>query len=83
MKAKEKAPSSPLEQLLGGKKEPEKKKAKHKKTVVTHHGNGSHTVQHSPDSPEEVSYAAADLDALHDGMEEHLGSPNHDEEGVK
>jgi hypothetical protein len=81
MKSKEKAPS-PIEQLLGGKKEPEKtkKKLKHKKTVIeSHFGSDGqskgHTVRHSPDSPEEVSYTAADLNGVKDGLEEHLGEP--------
>jgi hypothetical protein len=92
MKNKEKASPSPLEQLLGGKKETEKPKAKegvrHKTTKVEHHFDSDgkskgHTVRHSPDTPEEVSYTSPDLDGVHDGMEEHLGTPNHDEEGAK
>ncbi|MHB8666773.1 MAG: hypothetical protein ACYC7B_04535 [Burkholderiales bacterium] len=75
MKAKEKAsPSSPLLQLLGsGKKKESSKKIKHKKTVITAHTNGSYTTQHSPDSPDEVSYASGDINGLKAGLDEHLG----------
>jgi hypothetical protein len=75
----------PKEILSGGgekKKGPEKKKTKHKETRIEHHPDGSHTVRHipvsdgtSPPGPE-VSYAAKDLDGVHDGLEEHLGEPN-------
>jgi hypothetical protein len=80
MKDKSKAPSSPLEQLLGGKKGPEKpkKKKQHKKTVIESHFDSEgkpkgHTIRHSPDSPDEVSYTAADLDGVKNGLQEHLG----------
>jgi hypothetical protein len=86
--AGQKTVPSPVE-LLGGKKkkEPEKPaakhkgKAKHKSTSIEHHDDGSHTVRHVPhEGGPELSYAAANLDAVHDGLEEHLGEPNHDEE---
>jgi hypothetical protein len=62
-------------------------KAKHgmKHTHIEHHPNGSHTVRHTPHAdadgkmPDEVSYAAKDMDELHDGMEQNLGEPSADE----
>ena len=63
-------------------------KPKHgmKHTHIEHHGDGSHTVRHTPHAeqdangmskqPEDISYAAPDMDALQDGMEKHLGEPN-------
>ena len=63
-----------------------KKKTKHKHThIESHHdaetGKTSYTVRHQPmGGGEEVSYAAPDLDAVHDGMEEHVGEPNAGEE---
>lgn len=84
-KKEEEAPPSPVLDMLGGEKKSVKKpgkKHRHKRTIIDHHSNGSHTVRHSPDTPEEVSYAAPDLDGVHDGMEEHVGEPNHDEGGA-
>ena len=52
-----------------------KAKAKHKHTHIEHHDDGSHTVRHSGDG-NETSYAAPDLDAVHDGLEQHIGDPN-------
>lgn len=78
MKSEKKKPLSPIEALLGGKKEPEKpwvgKPVKHKRTTIDSHTNGSHTVKHSPDTPEEVSYAAPDMDSLMGGLKENLGA---------
>src|SRR5579864_4148115 len=60
-------------------------KKKHRHTHVEHHYDAAgkstgHTVRHQPmGGGEEVSYAAPDLDAVHDGMEEHVGEPNADE----
>lgn len=58
-------------------------KRKHKHTHIEHHYNeegeeAGHTVRHSGDG-EEVSYAAPDMDAVHDGLEKHVGGPNGDE----
>jgi len=43
-----------------------------------HHEDGSITVHHvHKDGPhKDVKHAAADLDAAHDSMEDHLGTPN-------
>jgi hypothetical protein len=63
-------------------KEKEKKHKKHaghgyKSTHIEHHDDGSHTVRHDHENPDQSkSYAAADLDGVHDGMEDHLGQPN-------
>lgn len=83
----------PAEILSGGgkkkdeEKKPKKGKSKHRKTEIEHHDDGSHTVRHFPKADgtapagPEVSYAAKDLDGVHDGLEEHLGEPNEGEEG--
>jgi len=65
---------------------PKKSKVKHKHTYVEHHYNEKgkstgHTVRHIPmGGGEEVSYAKPDLDGVHDGLEEHVGTPNEGEE---
>jgi hypothetical protein len=43
-----------------------------------HHKDGSITVHHvHEDGPhKDVKHAAADLDAAHDSMQDHLGTPN-------
>jgi hypothetical protein len=86
MKNKKVVPPSPLE-LLGGKKEPEKPKEKgkpkHKNTHVEHLDDGSHVTTHIPrDGSPEVKYSSRDLDGVHDGLEEHLGEANQDEEAM-
>lgn len=45
---------------------------------IEHHKDGSHTVHHQhEDGPEhDVKHAAADLDGVHDSMEDHMGTPN-------
>lgn len=58
----------------------EKAKKKHRHTHIESHDDGSHTVRHAPaDGGPEVSYAAKDLDEVHDGLEQHLGDANADE----
>lgn len=63
-----------------------KPKAKHRHTHIEHHYDeagkeSGHTVRHTPQGGgEEVSYAAPDLDAVHDGLEQHVGEPNGDEQ---
>lgn len=64
--------------LSGGKKsekKPSKKKGKHgyRRTEIEHHPNGSHTVRHLANEGEDTSYAAADLDGVKAGMDDHLG----------
>jgi len=56
----------------------DKKHAGHgyKTTHIEHHFDGSHTVRHTGEDGADKSYAAADLDALHDGMEENVGCEN-------
>lgn len=57
-------------------------KKKHKHTHIEHHYDSEgkaagHTVRHSPmGGGEETSYAAPDMDAVHDGLEEHVGDEN-------
>jgi hypothetical protein len=62
-------------------KDKKEKKPKFHHTMIEHHDDGSHTVRHVPHAggekpPEEVSYAAKDLDGVHDGLEQNLGTPN-------
>lgn len=83
---------TPVEILGGGKhdKKSKKKKRRYRRTEIDHHDNGSHTVRHIPhaeDGPDQtgklggdMTYAVKDMDELHDGMEEHLGDPNVEEE---
>lgn len=58
-----------------------KPKAKHKHTHIEHHYDEAgqakgHTVRHVPvGGGEETSYAAPDLQGVHNGLEEHLGEP--------
>lgn len=60
-------------------------KKKHKHTHIEHHydetgKSAGHTVRHTPQGGgEEVSYSAPDLDAVHDGLEQHVGEENADE----
>ncbi len=61
----------------------DKKKKKHaghgfKRTHIEHHHDGSATVHHEhEDGPEhDKKHAVADLDAMHDSMQDHLGQPN-------
>lgn len=67
----------------------EEKKAKHaghgySRTETEHHADGSMTMKHTvhPDHRHEMkdqSYAVSDLDGMHDGIEDHIGSPNEGE----
>ena len=47
-------------------------------THIEHHSDNSATVHHvHHDGPhKDKKHAAADLDAIHDSMEDHLGTPN-------
>ena len=61
----------------------EEKKKKHAghgftHSHIEHHKDGSHTVHHvHEDGPHaDVKHAAADLDGVHDSMEDHMGTPN-------
>lgn len=59
-----------------------KKKHKHVHIEAHHDEQGNSkgfTVRHSGGEGPEVSYAAKDLDEVHDGLEEHMGEPNGDE----
>jgi hypothetical protein len=74
--------SKPAKSEKSDKKESKKAaKVKHKHTHIEHHYDSEgkptgHTVRHVPmGGGEETSYAAPDLDAVHDGLEEHLGGP--------
>jgi len=76
---------SGLESSEGNKMEEEKKlpHAGHgyTRTTIEHHDDGSHTICHEhEDGHSHVKYAVEDNDAMHDGVEEHLGEPNDGEE---
>lgn len=77
--AKDKAPKSEA------KNNKTSQKKKHKHTHIEHHYSedgkpAGHTVRHTPQGGgEEVSYSAPDLDAVHDGLEQHVGEENADE----
>lgn len=65
------------EEVLGGKKSSKhtSKKKKHRETRIEHHSDGSHTVRHVPaDGGDEVSYAAPDLAAVHQGLDQNIGT---------
>ena len=55
-----------------------KKKHKFSHTHIEHHHDGSATVHHvHEDGPaHDKKHAAADLDSVHDSMQDHLGAPN-------
>lgn len=49
-------------------------------TDVEHHEDGSMTVRHTHQVPEKsVSHAAADLDGLHDSLQDHLNDEQAEE----
>lgn len=59
----------------------EHKKKKHgghgyKHTHIEHHDDGSHTVHHEHEDGKHKKYAVGDLDQVHDGLQDHLGTPN-------
>jgi hypothetical protein len=58
----------------------EKKKKHHGFTHshIEHHKDGSHTVHHiHEEGPhKDIKHAVADLDGVHDSMEDHVGTPN-------
>jgi hypothetical protein len=55
-----------------------KKHHKYTHTHVEHHSDGSATVHHvHVEGPhKDAKHAAADLDHVHDSMQDHLGTPN-------
>jgi len=65
----------------------EEKKAKHarhgfKFTHIDHHDDGSATVHHQHEDGAEFDkkHAVADIDGIHDSIEDHLGTPNEGED---
>lgn len=55
--------------------------AKHHKfhhTRITHHADGSATIRHEHEEGphKDVEHAVADLDGIHDSVEDHMGQPN-------
>ena len=49
------------------------------KTTVTHHDDGSATVTHEHHTGKHKTHAVADLDGVHDSMEDHLRHPQNEE----
>jgi hypothetical protein len=47
-------------------------------THIRHHADGSHTMKHvhKDGSHKDVEHAVANLDGVHDSLEDHLGAPN-------
>lgn len=67
-----------VEEVLGGGPKPKSakkgKKVRHKTTHIEHHADGSHTVRHAhADGGGETSYAAKNMDELHQGLDENVG----------
>lgn len=54
----------------------EHKKKKHTHTTVDHHGDGSHTSHKHFDDGSKESAGHANLDGVHDMLQEAQGSPN-------
>ena len=53
------------------------KKHKFTHTDIEHHDDGSATIHHThEDGKSHKHHAVADLDGVHDSLEDHLGSPN-------
>jgi hypothetical protein len=53
-------------------------------TTIEHHDDGSATVHHEhEDGKSHVRHAVADLDAIHDSLEEHLRDPEEIEAEVE
>lgn len=53
-----------------------KKHHKISHTHIEHHHDGSHTVTHHMEDGSHVSSAHADLDGVHDKLQESMGQPN-------
>ena len=47
-------------------------------THIEHHADNSHTIHHvhSDGAHKDVKHAVADLDSVHDSLQDHLGTPN-------
>lgn len=58
--------------------EHKRKGHKFRSTHIEHHHDGSATVhhQHEDGADHDVKHAAANLDGVHDSMQDHLGTPN-------
>jgi hypothetical protein len=53
-------------------------------TTIEHHDDGSATIHHEhEDGKSHVKHAVADLDEIHDSLEEHLRDPEEIEKEVK
>ena len=48
----------------------------HTSTMITHHADGSATVKHEHEGGDHKEYAVSDLDGVHDGLEDHLRTPD-------
>ena len=55
----------------------------HTSTTITHHADGSATVKHQHEDGDHKEYAVADLDGVHDGLEDHLRNPEEIEADLK
>jgi hypothetical protein len=53
-------------------------------THIEHHDDGSHTIRHEhEDGKSHVKHAAADLDEVHDSLEENLRDPEEIEKKIE
>ena len=59
-----------------GKTPAKPRKRRYRKTEIEHHSDGSHTIRHIPaeGGGEEKSYAVADDEAMHRGLDENVGA---------
>jgi hypothetical protein len=55
----------------------------HTSTMITHHADGSATIKHHHEDGVHEEYGVADLDGVHDGLEDHLRSPEEIEAHLK
>jgi hypothetical protein len=49
------------------------------RTSITHHDDGSATVEHEHHTGKKVTHAVANLDGVHNSMEDHLRHPANEE----
>ncbi len=73
-------PATPKPPAIADMKTKDYMKKRHHTTTVDHHGDGSHTshrhYRHEDGTESKESSAHADLDGVHDMLQDHLGSPN-------
>ncbi|HZS43343.1 MAG TPA: hypothetical protein VFA52_03970 [Candidatus Paceibacterota bacterium] len=53
------------------------------RTTIEHHADGSSTIVHERHDGEKKTHAVADLDGVHDSLEDHLRVPGDEEEAME